>query len=313
MEKMMISASQISSVQDTNPVFRQMSWEELVESCRVPVIRGALPLDEYLLAEKGVRDHQKNGPALIAGTYSRPGTRHQRYLASLSLVVLDLDDGFYSFEQLCEGLGDFEAVVFTSYSHSPEKPKLRAYLPLLTAITGEIKHALERIVSYFDDRLGHLDPACYRPGQLFFLPACPPDGEHLYQFRHLSGYVLNPAYFQEMQPPVSPRFFQDEAPQKRVPNSTKPGDLYNATANWKDLLEPLGWRHFYGPHYTRPGKRVGVSGSILDSGFYIHSSSPAIAPFLCGKTYTLFGAFTAIYFGGDHSAAARHLRTLQYE
>lgn len=312
MEKVMISASQVESVEDTNPVLRRMSWEELVESCRVPVIRGALPLDEYLRAEKGVRDHQKNGRALIGGTYSRPRTRHQRDLVSLSLLVLDSDDGFYSVERLCAGLEGFEAVVFTSYSHSPQKPKLRAYLPLKPEIVGEIKQTLEQIVGFFDDRLGHLDPACYRPGQLFFLPACPPGGEHLYEFRHLSGYVLNPADFQEMKPPVSPRYFQEEAPKKRVPNSTMSGDLYNATANWEDLLEPLGWRHFYGPHWTRPGKQTGVSGSILDSGFYIHSSSPAIAPFRAGRSYTLFGAFTAIHFGGDFSAAARHLRTLQY-
>ena len=172
MKNMVISVSKIRSFEDRRPIVCRMTWCEFVESCRVPAVRGVLPLEEYLAAEKGVRDRQKNGPAMIGGTYSRPGTRNQGDLISLSLVTLDFDDGHYSFEQLCEALGCFEACVFTSYSHSADRPKLRAYLPLKAEITGQIKQVLERIISYFGEFVGHLDPACQRPGQLFYLPAC---------------------------------------------------------------------------------------------------------------------------------------------
>jgi hypothetical protein len=89
-----------------------------------------------------------------------------------------------------------------------------------------------------------------------------------------------------------------------------PGAIYNATANWADLLEPLGWKYSHSIHWTRPGKRFGVSASVLDAGLYIHSSDPATAPFQCGKCYSLFGAYALIHFGGNFSEAARELRKL---
>jgi hypothetical protein len=309
MKDKVITISKIRWFEDTRPIQCQVTWGEFVDSCGVPVIRGALPLDVYQTAEKSVKDRQKDGTAIIAGRFRRPGTRLQNDIEALSMVTLDLDDGHYSFDGFCEALDGFEAVIFTSYSNSAERPKLRAYLPLSVDLTADIKATLGRIIDYFDERVGHLDSASRRPGQLFYSPACPPGGEKLYKVRHITGAPLDPADFLTPSMNEAPKM-REHTTSKRPALSTKPGDIYNARASWADLLEPLGWRYFFRNHWTRPGKQFGISGSVLDAGFYVHSSAPETAPFQWGKCYSPFGAYALIQHGGDHSAAAKELRRL---
>lgn len=309
MQTRILQISRISGYLDTNPEPVTVTWGQFIRRCMTPAVRGALSLEQYLVAGKDTRDRQKDGPAIIAGRYSRTGTRNQSDLESLAMVTLDLDDGRYSFDELCEKLECFEAVVFSSYSSSPEKPKHRAYLPVRGGITGSLKPTLGRILDYFDEHVGHLDPACRKPGQLFYSPAHPPGVAHLYQCRHLSGYVLDPADFPETEPAHRSRSIQPATPE-RIATGTRPGEIYNARANWADLLEPLGWQHSHGVNWTRPGKRFGVSASVLDAGLYIHSSAPETAPLICGKSYTLFGAYAAIHHQGNYSTAGKALRQI---
>lgn len=298
--------SVIESVTDTNPRPAKLTWGKFVASCREASIRGALPLEEYLQAEKAVRDRQKDGEAIIAGAYATPHTREQSALASLAMVPLDFDDGHHTVDGLCgvlAGLG-LESVVFTSYSHSPDHPKLRAYLLLSEPITGEIGTTLGRIMDFLDDRIGHIDPACRKPGQLFFAPSCPPGGEAFYQCRHISGAALNPVDFPAMPP-------QDRI-KSPGPTGERPGDDYNHRASLHDLLLSVGWSHSHRNHYTRPGKSRGISGSILDAGFYCHTSAPEATPFEHGKVYDAFGMYAALHHGGDTALAARELAKLGY-
>lgn len=298
--------SKIKTYSDKNPTPVNTNWPGFVKAFHAPDVRGSLPLDQYLMAEKSVRDRQKDGKAIIAGTYSRPGTREQIDLESLPLVTGDIDDSFFTFDALCELLKDLglESVICTTYSNSPDKPKFRFFILLKNPITTEIKPTLGRIMDYLDERIGHIDPACRKPGQLFYTPACPPGGEAFYQFRHISGIPLDPADFPT--PPAEEKITVERT------TGTKPGDDYNARASWSDLLVTLGWTHSHNNHWTRPGKKYGVSGSILEGGFYSHTSAPEAQPFECRKIYSLFGAYTLIHHNGDYSAAARDLAAQGY-
>lgn len=304
-----LSLSKIKSATDNRPDPFSITWPEFVESFRVPVTRGALPLDAYLSAEKSVRDQQKDGPAIIPGAYTKPGTRKQEDQESLSMVTLDIDEDTRTIDELCAALDGFEVVVHTSYSHSPDKPKHRAFILLKQPITGQIKPTLERIIDFFDDRIGNIDPCCRKPGQLFFTPACPPGGEAFYQFRHLAGTPLDPADF----PEVPAQAQGKAAPSAAAGTATKPGEDYSAKESCGELLELCGWQRFYSTgsvtHYTRPGKNFGISATVFheSKNLYIHTSAPEAAPFECGKSYTPFGAYALIHHGGDHAAAARDL------
>ena len=102
-------------------------------------------------------------------------------------------------------------------------------------------------------------------------------------------------------------------------SSDRPGDIYNALATWDDVLLPSGWNKVGRPvsgvqDWRRPGKNGGISASTNYGGhdlFYCFSSSvDGVDP---GKGYTKFSLYTALNHAGDHSMAAKALRTFNYK
>jgi putative DNA primase/helicase len=91
----------------------------------------------------------------------------------------------------------------------------------------------------------------------------------------------------------------------------RPGDEYNAKADWADILAPHGWTHVqnFGQArgWRRPGKDRGVSattGRNPEDRLYVFSSS---TEFDCEKPYSKFAAYALLEHGGDYAAAAREL------
>jgi hypothetical protein len=96
----------------------------------------------------------------------------------------------------------------------------------------------------------------------------------------------------------------------------RPGDDYNNRADWADILAG----HFtpvagYGKGRTwrRTGKNRGISATTGTRGegdnLYVFSTS---TEFDTETPYTKFGAYALLEHGGDHAAAARHLRRQGY-
>lgn len=93
-----------------------------------------------------------------------------------------------------------------------------------------------------------------------------------------------------------------------------PGDDFEASTDWAEILEPHGWslesRRGMERHWTRPGKstREGASattGRATDRDrIYVFSTSTV---FQAETAYTKFGAYALLNHGGDHRAAAREL------
>jgi putative DNA primase/helicase len=95
------------------------------------------------------------------------------------------------------------------------------------------------------------------------------------------------------------------------PTGDRPGDLFNAKADWADILEPHGWVFVYARGETsfwrRPGKVTGISASTNYMGcsfFYCFTTSTG---FDSEKGYTKFSAYALLNHGGDYAAAARAL------
>lgn len=298
--------STVKRCSDNTPARLTTTWPEFVVSLQKPTVRGELSLDEYRKAEKSVRDKQKDGPGLICGTFSKPGTKKKADLVSLSMVAVDLDDGILNYDEVCGRLEGFEAVVHTSYSHHPEKPRLRAYLALSSPVMSDIAATLGRIIDLMNDRLdGHVAPESRNPAQLYYLPAVPPGGEQHYQCRHLTGCMIDPVDF----PPIP----AVESVQVDTSNTgNRPGDDYNNRSSWDDLLLPIGWKCPHTQdgytHYTRPGKIHGISLTVFPNKVaYCHTSAPEAAPLQGGTGYTLFTAYTLMHHAGDFKAAAAEL------
>lgn len=97
----------------------------------------------------------------------------------------------------------------------------------------------------------------------------------------------------------------------------RPGDSYNQSMTWEELLIPHGWkllsRRSGQGYWKRPGKKgPGVSATTNYAGsdlLYIFSTSTL---FDQGRGYSKFAAYTLLEQGGDFTAAARELAKLGY-
>jgi hypothetical protein len=96
----------------------------------------------------------------------------------------------------------------------------------------------------------------------------------------------------------------------------RPGDDYNRRANWRDILEPIGFKIDKEAgktfHWTRPGKDSGTSATTghcngETSGELLYLFTPNAPPFNVNTAYSKFSAYTLLNHGGDYSAAAKAL------
>lgn len=96
-------------------------------------------------------------------------------------------------------------------------------------------------------------------------------------------------------------------------HGNRPGDAYNASASWDDILDGWTRTRSFGGHcwaWVRPGKnpRDGISattGRNDGDNLYVFSSSTEFEP---ERPYSKFAAYTLLHYGGDYSAAAGALR-----
>lgn len=94
----------------------------------------------------------------------------------------------------------------------------------------------------------------------------------------------------------------------------RPGEDYEARTDWADILQPEGWtyitQHGRTRYWRRPGKDRGLSattGHAEDRDrLYVFTSSTEFTP---ETPYTKFGAYALLHHAGNHTAAARALRS----
>lgn len=97
----------------------------------------------------------------------------------------------------------------------------------------------------------------------------------------------------------------------------RPGDLFNQSARWEDILLPHGWKLVCTVNSTgqwrRPGKRgPGISATTNHAGsdlLYVFSTATIFEP---ERGYTKFAAYTLLEHAGDFTAAARALADLSH-
>lgn len=95
----------------------------------------------------------------------------------------------------------------------------------------------------------------------------------------------------------------------------RPGDWFNRTASWAQILEPHGWAQLYQHrdelYWRRPGKQHGQSATTNYQGsdlLYVFTSSTVFNP---EEAYTKFAAYAVLNHGGDFTAAATEIARSQ--
>lgn len=318
MKNIRFKYSSVESVKDSKPVEETVSWNTFVQKCKTPVARGDMPLKQYLKCKKDPKrkhlaDAQKDGTAIIPGTFSRKGTKSKNHLDSRTLLVLDLDDGFYSFKSLKKKFKkfEFECVIHTSYSHSKMCPKFRVFILFDKPVTKDIEATVSRMLDYFETRLGpHIDQKCWTVSQIYYTCSCPTDAVDYYRAKHIKGKAIRTTDFKMKL--VDQEFIEMAC----KPTGDRPGDDYNRRADWNKILEKLGWRYLFtgrtGDNYfAHPSKGKGISGVVFknSNAFHNFSSNPDALPFQADTTYSPFKAYAMIEHGGDVSAAASQLKS----
>jgi hypothetical protein len=148
-------------------------------------------------------------------------------------------------------------------------------------------------------------------GPYGFIAGCNPaqtptlSGEELEELHNLLR-VLDDSPMRE-QPPPDPR-------PTIAHTGLTPGDDFNATADWADILVPNGWTRIHGgvrnghpiTWWTRPGKSEGTSASTGGEGdwLYIFSTSTDLPD---NQPLTKLYVYAHYHHNGDLNAAARQL------
>lgn len=181
---------------DTAPQLVESTWMEFIMRMAEPDIRGSITLDEYFTSggKKGPRakawSEQKNGPAIIPATFAPGNRRCDQNVIAIHAAVLDIDNG-PTLDDAQAKLEGYRYLIHTSYSHTPETHRYRAFVPLKApAPPARLPAIFEHFNRLFD---GALDPACRNPSCLFYLPSVPPDGEEHYQRFIGEGDLFDPA------------------------------------------------------------------------------------------------------------------------
>jgi putative DNA primase/helicase len=104
---------------------------------------------------------------------------------------------------------------------------------------------------------------------------------------------------------------------KKNGTSSRPGDDFNARANWADILTPHGWtltdNHGDETRWCRPGKDGGVSATTNHHGCdLLHVFSSNAEHFESERWYSKFSAYALLNHEGNFEEAARDLREQGY-
>ena len=97
---------------DTLPIQKAYPWSRVIE----------------MLETHSERD-AKDGPLFSPTLYRKNSRRAKQNVQTVTLLVMDFDDGV-SPEELTPSWDAHEYFLYSTYSHSPAKPKWRAVFPL---------------------------------------------------------------------------------------------------------------------------------------------------------------------------------------
>ena len=202
-------------------------------------------VDTFVRDPEVVRDKRR-----VAGFSLASFSENKRAIARVEHtcgLVLDLDYGTPTVETVKRAFAKTMGVVYTTYSHEPHAPKLRAIFPYTRPLTAVDEH--DRIWLWAERkcmRVGlAIDPSARDASHLFFLPSHRPGAQ--YEFTELEGWPidvdqafeepwLKELSKEELRPITPPSNAVPGKPRKRQGTALGGGDLSASGQDWRLVL-----------------------------------------------------------------------------
>ena len=159
---------------------KSTTWERLVQRLSKCKHTGETAA-EYRAMTKTAQGKVKDVGGFVGGTIKDGGARKADTILARSLVTLDIDYG----EKSTPGLvGDMLSgtawCLYSTHSHTPEKPRYRLVLPLSREVTPDEYIPISRRIAD-DIGIDLFDSSTYEPSRLMYWPSVPSDGDYVFQ------------------------------------------------------------------------------------------------------------------------------------
>lgn len=251
---------------------------------------------------------KKDGVMFNASKFN--GTRGNDNFVSANAMFFDFDKGNPQIKEIRALFPNNLMWIYSTHSHSPEKPRYRGVLPL-SRLVNEKEHTVisRALTEALTPKLREcLDKTCFERSRPHYLPACPPDQADNAKSLFFDGSPLDADELI-----TKGKEIPSELAIKRGTTASRsgdrPGDEYMRRHSIVDAMLENGWTHINGDHYAKPGDTSGDHHAKLhDGGVYVYSTS---APVPKGY-HDAYGFLVHTNYGGDFSAAAADLKKKGY-
>lgn len=164
-----------------------VSWDWMLDKLRHPVRTGET-VAEWGRMSREEKASRKDVGGFVGGALEG-GRRVNGAVKERWLLTLDADDAGPNDWDDVSSLYDWRMCVYSTHSHTPQKPRLRWIIPLKRAVSPEEYQAIARKMAEIIG-IETMDPTTYQPERLMYWPSCSTDAE--YVFSEQDGPILRP-------------------------------------------------------------------------------------------------------------------------
>ncbi len=176
-----------SSKTEKNWKNKTVLWSDLLKVFSDP-IRTQETAAEYQKMTPAEKDKVKDGKAVVGG-FLKKGKRRSDSVQSRSTVILDADSPRGDLWEDVKIMCSEACAIYSTHSHTPDKPRYRLFIPLLRPVTVEEYQPLARkLAEHFG--MDNFDDTTYQVERLFYLPSHSFDGEYIFDYQ--DGPLVDP-------------------------------------------------------------------------------------------------------------------------
>ena len=157
---------------------RELLWSDLVKRLS-KTTRTRETFGEYETLPKAQRDDLKDVGGFVGGTL-KGGRRKADSVVWRQIITLDADFVKGDLWAGVEVMFGYGCCMYSTHSHSPDKPRLRLVIPLQRPVSPDEYQAVARRIAG-DLGIDFFDNSTYEPHRLMYWPSTAKDGEFIFK------------------------------------------------------------------------------------------------------------------------------------